>query len=250
MDSDLLRQLAEMQGLLEQQPGALVQHLFEQDVAHAHRHDPALAAVMPLCAIPRSFTPAVIGVLRDAPADDPENARLFAALSHYSYVQPFEDGSYTYHDTVRELLLEQWRTPAQHATYTAMCQRLAQSYREQAQQHFREAMQVQYDLSWEDAQPHLNAALALLNAALDLHDDLVLYRWRGIAYADLGLYDEALPDLERVLAVDPDDGAVLAERGWAFYKQQRYAEAIADLTRALALPYDLSLIHISEPTRH
>ncbi|NJL56967.1 hypothetical protein HC928_18810 [bacterium] len=115
MEADLLRQLAEMQKLLEQQPDALAQHLFEQDVAHARVSDPALADVMPLCVIPRSFTPAIIGVLRDAPADDPENARLFTALSSYSYVQPFEDGSYTYHDTVRELVLNQWQQPDQHA---------------------------------------------------------------------------------------------------------------------------------------
>ncbi|MCG8353670.1 MAG: tetratricopeptide repeat protein, partial [Chloroflexales bacterium] len=205
-------------------PQEFTRRLFEINVAQARASDPLLAELMPTCAIPSSFDAAIIGVLRDAPADAATNARLLEQLAVFNYVQPYEDGSYAYHDTVREMLLEQWQADNRREEYAQIKQRLAGYYFERGKQQHRE----------ED----YTAALSSLNEALRLHDDIRFYRWRGIVYVELEQSEEAIQDLDRVLAVYPDDGLAIGERGCAYYQLKQYAEALQDLSQAIALPHD------------
>lgn len=68
-------------------PQEFTRRLFAINVAQARASDPLLAEIMPKCAIPPSFDAAVIGVLRDAPADQATNERLLSQLVPYNYVQ-------------------------------------------------------------------------------------------------------------------------------------------------------------------
>jgi lipoprotein NlpI/transglutaminase-like putative cysteine protease len=61
------------------------------------------------------------------------------------------------------------------------------------------------------------------------------YRARGIEYSGLSLLDEALFDLNKSLALRPNDATTLADRGVVLTSSRRYDEALRDLNRALEL---------------
>jgi len=80
--------------------------LFDQTVS---RLDPAMADTVRTCAIPRIVDAAVVAVLRDTPADDPENAAVVDLLAALPFVSARRDGRLVFDESVREPLLEEWR---------------------------------------------------------------------------------------------------------------------------------------------
>lgn len=67
---------------------------------------PRQAEVLRRCAIPHWFDQGVLAVLRDKIEG---NDRVIELLRGYSFVRPLDGDRYTYHDEVRETLLEEWR---------------------------------------------------------------------------------------------------------------------------------------------
>ena len=61
------------------------------------------------------------------------------------------------------------------------------------------------------------------------------YANRGLTYARLRRYDEALADYARAIQLDPTLAQVYSNRGVAYDSLQRYDEALADYTRAIQL---------------
>ena len=101
------------------------QALLERTIESAARTDPALAEALRFCAIPRRFDAEIVAVLRDAPGDLETGARLLAGLRQHSFVVPRRDGGFVYHDTIRDLLLEDWRgTPGKVALFQKYNRRL------------------------------------------------------------------------------------------------------------------------------
>jgi protein O-GlcNAc transferase len=66
-------------------------------------------------------------------------------------------------------------------------------------------------------------------------DDVELRFDRGILLNQLGRFREALGELDRVLAGDPDNSAALAQRGLALAELERFDEAEECLARAVSL---------------
>jgi tetratricopeptide (TPR) repeat protein len=67
---------------------------------------PRQAEIMRRCAVPRWFDLSVLAVLREN-ADG--NERVLEELADYSFVRDLGDGRFAYHDTVRAMLLNEWR---------------------------------------------------------------------------------------------------------------------------------------------
>ena len=99
--------------------------LIERTIESAARTDPALAEALRFCAIPRRFDAEIVAVLRDAPGDLETGARLLAGLRQHNFVLPRRDGGFVYHDTIRDLLIEDWRgTPEKAALFQKYNRRL------------------------------------------------------------------------------------------------------------------------------
>jgi tetratricopeptide (TPR) repeat protein len=64
------------------------------------------------------------------------------------------------------------------------------------------------------------------------------YNNRGIAYSDMGQYDRAIEDFNKVIAMNPDYPLVYNNRGIAFSRRGLYDNAIEDFSRAIALKPD------------
>ncbi|GGU40554.1 tetratricopeptide repeat protein [Lentzea flava] len=84
-------------------------------------------------------------------------------------------------------------------------------------------------------------ALDDLSAALELYsEDVFVRKTRARVYSDLEKFEEALADIDRVLAVDPDP-ATLVLRAMTLQNAGRFDEAVAGFTEALGLdlePHD------------
>ncbi|MFE7132436.1 tetratricopeptide repeat protein [Streptomyces sp. NPDC057638] len=82
-------------------------------------------------------------------------------------------------------------------------------------------------------------ALAELDRAVALDPDNADARtYRGEVHRWLGHLDEAITDFTTALGIDPDQANALAARGEAHRRADRYDEAITDLTAALELRPD------------
>jgi tetratricopeptide (TPR) repeat protein len=82
-------------------------------------------------------------------------------------------------------------------------------------------------------------ALGDLDRAVALNPDSVLaWYHRGEAHRLLGRHEEAIADFDRALRLDPDDGDSLESRGYSKRRLQRYDDALADFDRALTLKPD------------
>ena len=69
-------------------------------------------------------------------------------------------------------------------------------------------------------------------------DDVAILFNRGTAYANLGKYKEALADFNRYLELKPDNPAALSNRGGVYKYLGMYKEALADFNRSLKLKPD------------
>lgn len=81
-----------------------------------------------------------------------------------------------------------------------------------------------------------DAALADLERAVALQpQDFRTVAHRGEIQSLLGRHDEALRDLERAIGLDPGSAWAIARRGQVLGSMQRYGEAVSDFNRALEL---------------
>ncbi|MEI8172711.1 MAG: tetratricopeptide repeat protein [Deltaproteobacteria bacterium] len=72
------------------------------------------------------------------------------------------------------------------------------------------------------------------------------YSFRGVAYYELGRYEEAIADEDKSIDMDPSP-STLFNRSEAYYKTGRDEEALRDLHHALKLAYEISRNHILIP---
>lgn len=131
------RSLQDLLTLLDEDDadGALLDLVFES----AARKDPELPDLLHACAIPRTITVEVVGVLRGARDDDDRNRALLDLVYTHSFVLSRPTGGYVYHDATREYLLADWQaTPEKKAKFAELNEALADFHRER------------YDASWAD----------------------------------------------------------------------------------------------------
>jgi hypothetical protein len=98
----------------------------------AGRREPELPGLARVAAIPRRFDLEVIARLRGESSPSEETERLLRALVALPLVRSRRDGSWCVTDTVRELLLSQWRATAEsRSEFDRHNVTLFQLYREQ-----------------------------------------------------------------------------------------------------------------------
>jgi tetratricopeptide (TPR) repeat protein len=217
-------------------PDEFTRRMFDLNVAQARASDPQMADVMPACAIPRSFDAAVIGVLRDAPDDQETNERVLDGLAALNYVERYEDGTCTYHDSVRTMLLEgYWHTAEHQAEYGQIRWRLIHFYQQQGNHHFRAL--------------NFDAALADFTRVVELYpneaEDIDQWRGRVALLSNLSEPpDEALACFNRALTERPDDADSYYWRGLTLFSRKQLAEAREDMTRAIRIHPDQADYHI------
>jgi tetratricopeptide (TPR) repeat protein len=102
--------------------------LLDRITSEAGERSSELRDAIRFCAIPRSFDPEVIGVLRGTPYDVAGNAELLDQLLEYSFVKPREHGGFVYHDHVRGRLLAEWQTDAASARFEELTWELVRHY--------------------------------------------------------------------------------------------------------------------------
>ena len=61
------------------------------------------------------------------------------------------------------------------------------------------------------------------------------YSMRALAYSRNGQFDQALPDYDMAITLDPASAMALNNRGWVRFKLNRLDEAMADVEQSLAL---------------
>ncbi|MGD0189556.1 MAG: tetratricopeptide repeat protein [Rhizomicrobium sp.] len=66
----------------------------------------------------------------------------------------------------------------------------------------------------------------------------IAYSNRGAAYADKGLYGKAIADLNKAIALDPDDADAYNGRAWTYHLMGDDAKALPDVEKAMALVPD------------
>lgn len=84
--------------------------------------------------------------------------------------------------------------------------------------------------AWEEAEPDFQAALALSP------DQPGVLNFYGYSLVERGeRLEDALTMIERAIALDPENGAIVDSLGWALYSLGRMGEALPHLERAAAL---------------
>lgn len=226
-----------LQELLERntEAGALTYRLFRTTRERIASEDQLLAAVMPLCALPPAFDAAIIGVLRDAPGEVEQNQRLLEKLMGYSFVQAFEDGAFTYHETLRETLRAQLQT--QHSEeILAIYQRLSAFYLERGKDIYHYAR--------NHHQQQFDRAIIEFNRGLQVAPDnrtrAEYHHWRGRVYVQLRQYERAMRNFSQAIELLPTDWRNYYRRATMRIELQQYTEAITDLDTAISLCADVA----------
>jgi tetratricopeptide (TPR) repeat protein len=74
------------------------------------RAEPDVAEAIRFCAIPHWFNEEIIAWLRDEGHEPSQRTReILAGLTELTFVGPYHDRGYAYHENVRDLLLHRWR---------------------------------------------------------------------------------------------------------------------------------------------
>ncbi|MBV7326671.1 tetratricopeptide repeat protein [Chloroflexi bacterium TSY] len=216
--------LALLNSLIEQgaSPEEFTRQLFDLNYHQAQKDDPSLAEMMQACAIPNAFDTTIIGILRDQPDEDETNARLLQALQTFEFVLPRQDGSYTYHDNTRDMLLARWQQPANTPQFEQYKTRLVAFYTAQGQHHYEQD-------AHQTALTHFNRALSLQP------NDGLLHHWRGGTHLALGNYPAAQRDLEQALARSIKQVDTYFWLAIANYYLQDYLACSDNLTKVLEL---------------
>ena len=121
----------------------------------------------------------------------------------------------------------------------------------QVQQEYNEKVKELSAVDWLEKGKSLAfsrnfmAAVDSYNRAIELDPKLTGAYWnRGIAYGELGDYQQAIKDFDRVVEVDPQNMRAYVKRGIAFGRVGNYLQAILDFDRVIeANPKDASAYH-------
>ncbi len=88
----------------------------------------------------------------------------------------------------------------------------------------------------------LFSAISSFDEAIDLgmidEDLTVIYAFRGLCYAGISLYEEALVDMDAAIDLDDENGLAYYGRGAIYYLMEEPEKAIPDLEKALILDLD------------
>ncbi len=88
----------------------------------------------------------------------------------------------------------------------------------------------------EDLSRRIPACSALIASSGVSNSDLALaYSARALAYSVQGRYDQAIPDYDQSLAIDPNSAIALNNRAWAYFKSGQPERGSTDVEKALAL---------------
>ena len=88
----------------------------------------------------------------------------------------------------------------------------------------------------EDLTRRIPACSALIGSSGLNDSDLALaYSARALAYSVQGRYDQAIPDYDQSLALDPNSAIALNNRAWAYFKSGQPERGSTDVEKALAL---------------
>jgi tetratricopeptide (TPR) repeat protein len=92
------------------------------------------------------------------------------------------------------------------------------------------------DCFGEDNDRRIAGCTDIITAPGSTPDDIsAAYAMRALGYSLKGLYDLALPDYDRALAINPDFAIALNNRAWALFKAGRSREGLPDVEKSLAL---------------
>jgi tetratricopeptide (TPR) repeat protein len=88
---------------------------------------------------------------------------------------------------------------------------------------------------WKDS-------LTLWNYVIEMEPGKTYFSYnnRGIAYSDIGQYDRALEDYNKVISMNPDYSSVYNNRGVVYSRQGLYDMAIEDFSRSIVLTPNFS----------
>lgn len=73
---------------------------------------------------------------------------------------------------------------------------------------------------------------------LNINDKSLAHAMRGLAYSLEGRYEEALPDYDMAIRLDPFSAMALNNRAWTYFKTGDANKGLPDVERALALTPD------------
>ena len=77
-----------------------------------------------------------------------------------------------------------------------------------------------------------------LSRALAISPDNISYENRGVIYSQQGRSVQALEDLNKSIAMDPNYFSTYVKRSWVYQTQHNYTAALADLAKSIELePY-------------
>lgn len=79
------------------------------------------------------------------------------------------------------------------------------------------------------------AAMGRWTKAIECHPTVYAYNNRGLAFYQLGRFDEAISDLANAIELDANFADAYRNRGAAFYYKGEYDRCIADTSRAIKL---------------
>jgi tetratricopeptide (TPR) repeat protein len=92
------------------------------------------------------------------------------------------------------------------------------------------------DCSSEDNEKRISGCTELLlQEGLDPNTAALAYSLRALAYSIKGQYDQAIPDYDRALALNPNFAVALNNRAWALFKSGRAEAGMNDVERSLVL---------------
>src|SRR5215467_10350241 len=101
------------------------------------------------------------------------------------------------------------------------------------------AIRFLYDWDWLQADKEFRRAIELNPNSTDAHV------WRGVFLAQMGRFDEALPEIQRAEALDPLSLAVHVNAGWVYYVARRDEQAVQQWNKILDLDPRFAITHTS-----
>jgi len=124
--------------------------------------------------------------------------------------------------------------------------------REELEQARREIARLQHDRESAVTPPaqesspaleerHYLEVIAALTKSIEANpQDATLYRNRGMAYTQLGNYEQALQDLHKAIKLEPRDAIAYNQRGIVYYQTGKYQQAIEDFGKAIERQSELA----------
>ena len=151
--------------------------------------------------------------------------RYNLALADYTkYVGDWEHASQVTLEEVIPISLDAYRYDIAQQQVDA----LAALGNDSASRHFWQGRIFQSD-------GKLDEAVSAFSKAINRKENWALaYQWRGATYRDMGDFEAALEDYNRVIELEPE-AYWFNRRGLVYEEQKRFDKAVADYTRAIEL---------------